>query len=63
MKLLLLLGTELDVENALLYADWLPLNSRGLRWGELYRARMSNPRENMSADTVTFPSMTKSGDA
>lgn len=63
MKLLILLGTEEEDENARLYEDWLPWNSKGLLCGELYKAMMSRPSENMSAAGVMLPSMTKSGEA
>ena len=62
MKLLVLLGTDDCDENARLYEEVLPWNSSGLLCGELYKAMINMPKENMSAAGVTLPSMTKSGE-
>lgn len=62
MKLFVLFGTDEDEAKARLYDDELPLNSKGLLCGELYKAIMSMPNENISAAGVTFPSIIKSGD-
>ena len=62
MKLFVLLGTEACDEKARLYEEVLPWNSSGLLCGELYKAMINMPNENMSAAGVTLPSITKSGD-
>ena len=62
MKLLVLLGTEDWAENTRLYEVVLPWNSSGLLCGELYKAIIIMPSENMSDAGVTLPSMTKSGE-
>lgn len=49
-------------ENNLLYVVMLELASRGEVCGELYRATIRRPRENMSAAMLRLESRTKSGE-
>ena len=48
--------------NSLLYVVTLELACRGEACGELYRAIINNPNENMSAAKFRFESRTKSGE-
>jgi hypothetical protein len=61
-KLLLADGmVDCDV-NIRLYVDMLELVCNGEVCGELYRATINNPKENMSAPTFKLESKTKSGE-
>jgi hypothetical protein len=55
-------GIEEEDANSLLYVDTLELASSGEVCGELYRAIINNPKENISAATFRFESRTKSGE-
>jgi hypothetical protein len=47
---------------SLLYVDTLEFACIGEAWGELYKAIIRRPRENMSAPVFKFESSTKSGE-
>jgi hypothetical protein len=61
-KPLLAEGIVDEDENNLRYVVMLELVSRGEVCGELYRAIIRRPRENMSAATLRLESSTKSGE-
>lgn len=61
--MLLLEGIVDDDANRRLYVLMLELACNGDSWGELYRATMRRPSENMSAETLRLVSRTKSGEA
>jgi len=61
-KLLPIDGIVDEELNSLLYVDKLELLCSGDSWGELYRAIIRSPRENMSAAVFRFESSTKSGE-
>ena len=63
IKLLLAEGVEEDDEKSLLYVVILEFVSRGDLCGELYKAIMRSPKENISAEIFRFVSKTKSGEA
>lgn len=61
-KPLLADGIVEDDAKSLLYVDMEELACNGDMCGELYKAIMIRPRENMSAATLRLLSSTKSGD-
>jgi hypothetical protein len=61
-KLLLADGIVDWAENMRLYVEMLEFVCKGDACGELYRAMINNPIENMSAPTFKFESNTKSGE-
>jgi hypothetical protein len=63
IKLLVAEGVEEDDEKSLLYVVMLELVSKGEWCGELYKATMRSPKENMSAKALRLLSKTRSGDA
>lgn len=61
-KLLFCVGIEEELEKSRLYDEREPPALRGLVCGELYRAMIRSPRENMSAAAVNELSKIKSGE-
>lgn len=61
-KPLLAEGMDEEDANSLLYVETLALVCSGEVCGELYRAIINRPRENISAAMFRFESSTKSGE-